>query len=316
MRPRTAGVLAVCVAATLWGLDGVALTPRLYTLSIPLVVFLLHAVPFILMQPLLGRSYAALARLSPRGWLSLVLVALTGGLVGTLAIVKALFLVHFSQLSVVILLQKLQPVFAILLASIILKERITPKFVAWAGVALAGAYILAFGFGAPDFGASAEAAFYAVLAAAAFGAATVFGKQLLGELSFTDATFGRFGVTAGLALLYLVLAGVGVPLGLVTPANWLVILIIAVTTGGGAIVLYYWGLRRITASVSTVCELCLPLSAVLFDYLINGSVLRPFQWLGAGVLLAAIIRIAFLQAHEGSRGLRGASRRGARHARV
>ncbi len=61
-----------------------------------------------------------------RGWWVLALVSLTGGLVGTLAIVKALFLVNFDQLSVVVLLQKLQPLFAISLAAVLLRERITP----------------------------------------------------------------------------------------------------------------------------------------------------------------------------------------------
>lgn len=51
------------------------------------------------------------------------LVALFGGSLGTLSIVKALFLVNFHHLTVVTLLQKLQPVFAIILARIILKER-------------------------------------------------------------------------------------------------------------------------------------------------------------------------------------------------
>ena len=37
------GAMAICVAATLWGLDGVVLTPRLYSLDIGLVVFIFHA---------------------------------------------------------------------------------------------------------------------------------------------------------------------------------------------------------------------------------------------------------------------------------
>ena len=52
------------------------------------------------------------------------LIALTGGVIGTAAIVKALFLVNFQELSVVVLLQKLQPVFSILLASLILNEKL------------------------------------------------------------------------------------------------------------------------------------------------------------------------------------------------
>ena len=51
-------------------------------------------------------------------------VALFGGCLGTLSIVKALFLVNFKHLTVVTLLQKLQPIFAIILARLLLKEKL------------------------------------------------------------------------------------------------------------------------------------------------------------------------------------------------
>jgi drug/metabolite transporter (DMT)-like permease len=290
----TFGGLLICVSAVLWGLDGVVLTPRLSNLAVPFVVFLLHAVPFLLMQPFLHHSYGALRRLDGRAWGVLVLVALTGGLVGTLAIVKALFLVNFERLSVVVLLQKLQPVFAIGLAAVLLKERVTRGFLLWAVVAVGGAYLLTFGLAVPQLTGDAvttRAAAWALLAAAAFGSATVFGKRLLATLSFADATFGRYGVTTALALSYLFVTGAGLPFAEVTSTNWVIVLVIAVTTGSGAIFLYYLGLTRVRASVAAICELCLPLSAVIFDYLVNGSVLGGWQWLGAGVLIAAILRI-------------------------
>ncbi|MGB6642673.1 MAG: DMT family transporter, partial [Thermoanaerobaculia bacterium] len=150
MRSTILGALAICISASLWGLDGVALTPRLHNMPVPLVVFLLHAVPFVLMQPFLYKSYRTFGSLRAGDWVVLLLVALTGGILGTFSIVKALFLVDFNQLSVVVLLQKLQPVFAIVLAGLLLKERITPRFLSWAGMAIAGAYLLTFGLALPD----------------------------------------------------------------------------------------------------------------------------------------------------------------------
>ena len=290
----TVGGLLICISAVLWGLDGVVLTPRLSNLQVPFVVFLLHAVPFVLMQPFLRRSYGALRGMDrATGW-ALFLVALTGGLIGTLAIVKALFLINFQRLSVVVLLQKLQPVFAIALAAVLLKERLTRDFLLWTFVAVGGAYLLAFGAAAPDLSGDSvttQAACWALLAAAAFGSATVFSKQLLTSLSYADATFGRYGMTTALALAYLLASGVGLPFAEVTPRNWTIILVIGLTTGSGAIFLYYLGLARVRASVAAICELCLPLSAVIFDYLINGSILGPWQWIGAAVLIVAIMRI-------------------------
>lgn len=292
-------VVSICLAAALWGFDGVVLTPRLFALPVLFVVFLLHAVPFLLMQGFLRGAYGALARLSVDGWINLVSVALVGGLLGTLSIVTALFLVEFNQLSVVVLLQKLQPLFAILLAAILLGERPTRGFLAWAALAVAGGYLLTFGWRAPDFTTgtnTTRAALFALLAAVSFGSATVLGKRLLGSLDFWQATFGRYAVTSVLAAVLLVVTGVGFPLTSVDRAQWVVIGIIGLTTGSGAILLYYWGLQRARAMTATICELCLPLSAVLFDYLINGSLLTPTQILGALVLLGAITRVSTQQA--------------------
>ena len=133
---------------------------------------------------------------------------------------------------------------------------------------------------------------WAAIAAAAFGTATVLGKRVLRVLDFRQATFGRYGLTSLFVLLYLGVSGQGLPFGEVTRMNWLLIFVIGLTTGRGAIFLYYFGLTRVRASVSAICELCLPLSAILLDYLINGSVLRPWQWIGAATLVVAIAMVS------------------------
>lgn len=297
MTRRRTGAIAICVAAALWGLDGVVLTPRLYNLPVLLVVFLLHAVPFLLMQPVLSGAYARLRHLDRTQWATLFAVAAAGGVVGTLAIVKALFLVDFNGLSVVVLLQKFQPVFAVLLAAILLRERPSRAFLAWAALAIVGGYLLTFGWTLPDVAKgsrTAAAAAMALVAAASFGSATVFGKKLLASLSFGDATFARYGLTSALSALLLIVTGAGFPLASVSRENWVIIGIIAVTTGSGAILLYYFGLQRVPARTAAVCELCLPLSAVAFDYFVNGSVLSPLQIAGALLMLGSIMRVSAL----------------------
>jgi drug/metabolite transporter (DMT)-like permease len=249
-----------------------------------------------LMQPFLFGCYRALRRLSVQAWVTLGLVALAGGIVGTFSMVRALFLVDFNQLSVVVLLQKLQPVFAISLAAILLEEPITRRFSAWATVALGGAYLLTFGLKLPNLSSGAhtlEAAAWALLAAAAFGSATVFGKRLLSSLDFKGATFGRYALTVVFMVIYLVLSGEGLAFREITPTNWLVIVVIGLTTGSGALFLFYYGLSRVPATVSAICELCLPLSAIVLDYVINGSVLSAWQWVGAFVLITAILRVSY-----------------------
>lgn len=292
MNKSMMGAIAICFAAILWGLDGVALTPKLFTLSPIFVVFLLHAVPFMMMQPFLFSSYKKLLKLPKENMLFLFLAALAGGLIGTIAIVKALFLVHFQKLSIVMLLQKLQPVFAIFFAAIILKERLSKKYVFWAAISLIGAYMLTFGIGVPIISDDyTSAALFAVLAAASFGSATVFGKKVLEKTDFKSATFGRFGLTALFAAILVPFLG-AFTFDLITNVQWGLLILIAITTGSGAIFIYYWGLNRVTAITSIICELCMPLSAVIFDYFINNTMLEFWQLVGIALMIVSIIMIS------------------------
>ena len=58
------------------------------------------------------------------------------GYFGTFFYTKALGYINYINLSVVVLLQKLQPVFAIALSSIILKEKLSKRFISLAIVAI------------------------------------------------------------------------------------------------------------------------------------------------------------------------------------
>ena len=140
-----------------------------------------------------------------------------------------------------------------------------------------------------------KAALLAIVAAAAFGTATVLGKMLLSSLDFKDATFARYGMTSAMALVYLMVRGIGLPFASVTEGNWVIVLIISLTTGSGAIFLYYWGLTRVRATVATICELCLPLSAVLLDHVVNGARLGVWQWVGGFILVGSILRISTMK---------------------
>jgi drug/metabolite transporter (DMT)-like permease len=56
------------------------------------------------------------------------------------------------------------------------------------------------------------------------------------------------------------------------------------------------GLRYIQANLATICELCFPISTVVFDYLVNGNVLSPIQWTSAICMLVATYRLSQNQA--------------------
>jgi len=288
------GAIFISLAAILWGFDGVVLTPRLGNLNISFVVFVLHLFPFLLMNFFLFKRYVLIKTLSKNETIALFGVAIFGGALGTVSIVKALFLVNFQSLSIVILLQKLQPVFAILLAAIFLKEKLGKSFLLWASLALISGYFLTFGFSIPKFQDNQNimfAAMFSVLAAFSFGSSTVFSKRLLQKLDFISAAFFRYGLTTLIMLTIVLSNGKLNEFGNITSINWWVIGIISLTTGSGAIFMYYYGLKYVKAIVSTISELFFPLSAVLFDYIFNNHVLGLVQWISAGVMIFAIIRL-------------------------
>ena len=288
------GALAVSFASILWGFDGVVLTPRLFNLDIGYVVFMLHLIPFIIMSVAFRSQFSQFTHFTRSDLLILLLISLAGGVIGTFSIVKALFLVEFRDLTIVVLLQKLQPVFAITLAAIILKEKLKKNFLIWASVAILASYFLTFGFTFPNFETESNmffAAMYALLAAASFGSATVLGKKVLEKYDFKTTTFYRYAFTTVIMLIYVLISGEIMQLSETTTNNWIIFFVIAVTTGSGAILLYYYGLKKVKASVAAICELFFPFSAIFFDYLINDNRLSLIQWLSAAILIFAIINL-------------------------
>ena len=271
------------------------LTPRLYSINIGLVVFIFHALPFLLMNLFMYKEYRHLKQFTGNDVLMFFLLSLFGGAVGTLAIVKALFLVNFEALTIVVLLQKLQPVFAITLAALLLGEKLKRNFLLWSALAITAGYFLTFGFQLPHVvtgSPTALAAGYSLLAAFAFGSSTVFSKKVLRRYSFFTATFYRYAFTSLIMLLFVLSTGVFKSVPEIRGFQWGIFVIIGITTGSGAIFLYYFGLTKIRAMLATICELCFPVSAIVFDYLVNDKILSPTQWVSALVLIFAILKLS------------------------
>ncbi len=288
------GAVAVSISAMLWGFDGIVLTPRLYNLDVPFVVFMLHAIPFILMNLFLFKQYRYLSRFTASDYTVLLLIAVFGGAVGTISIVKALFILNFQKLTIVVLLQKLQPVFAIALAALFLKERLAKYYILWATLAILAGYFLTFGFNTPNFETGANtvyAALYSLLAAFSFGSSTVLSKKILLRHSFYTATFYRYGFTAVIMLVVILILNQTSNFINITSTNWIIFLVIAFTTGSGAIFLYYFGLTKVRAIIATICELFFPLSAIIFDYVFNDQKLSWVQWIAAFVMIYAIVNL-------------------------
>lgn len=286
--------LFIIIAAMLWGFDGIVLRPELYTLPVVLVVFIESTITALYLSPLLFKNITTLKKLQAADWLSFFGVALFGGALGSLCITKALFYVNFVNLSVVILIQKLQPIFALTLAAVILKEKLSAKFFYWATLAIIGTYIMTFGFKIPELNMDNKnllAALYSVFAAFSFGFSTVLSKRALKNVNFELGTYLRFGISTIIMIVFVITLGELSSISLVSTKQWWIFLLIAFSTGGPAIFLYYYGLKNITASSSTILELAFPMTAIILEYILHNNILNFVQWIGVAILIFSITNV-------------------------
>ena len=282
--------LAVIFAAFLWSFDGF-IRQNLFALPSFLIVWLEHVIGAILFLPLLIRGWKEVSSLGQRGWISVLWISIFGGVLGTFFYTKALSYVNYIDLSVVVLLQKLQPIFAIALAGVILKEKITKRFIILAFAAIVGGYLVTFGSSSINDwdDKTIIAALLALLAAFCWGSSTVLGKHALNRLSFTTVTSLRLAITASVSAFVLLSTGQYDAINNMTLSHWGFIVLIVLSTGSLALFFYYYGLNKLPASHATLYELFWPLSAVGLDWFIRGNILSLPQWVGAILLLGAII---------------------------
>lgn len=282
--------LAVIFAALLWSADGF-LRQELYSISSFLVVTLEHAFGALLFLPFLIKTWPEIKKLGQRGWISVLWISICGGILGTYFYTKALSYIDYIDLSVVVLLQKLQPIFAISLAAIILKEKLTQRFIGLALLAMLGAYLVTFGTTSiADWDdKTLIAALLATLAAFSWGSSTVLGKHALNRLPFTAVTALRLSLTAVFALIIFTVTSDGFGTLELTTHQWRNLVIIVMSTGAVALFIYYFGLKHMQASHATVYELTWPLSAVFLDWIIRGHMLGFAQIIGAILLLGSMI---------------------------
>lgn len=290
------GALAIMLAALFWSIDGLFIRPRFYSLPASLVVFWEHFLGLIVLAPFLWLKRGQIRTLSKRSWAAIAWISLFGGLIGTLFITKAFFaaIAGTVTFATVIILQKLQPVFALLLARVVLKEKLPSGFYFWAVLAIIASYFLAFAKSGLDISSINwfhNAAVFAFIAAFAFGSSTVFGKRAANHLDYRAVAGLRFALTSIFAFLLLLVEGNLYLTGQISALQWQLFALIVLTSGAGAMFVYYFGLRRVSASAATILELFWPFSALVLDYIFNHNYLSTTQFIAFLVLLFAFFKI-------------------------
>ena len=209
---------------------------------------------------------------------------------GSSALATTLFTAAFllGDLITPQVLQKLQPLFAIALAAVVLGERLRPSY------ALRGAgrrrCVAARLRRPPGSACPARSRGTGRGGGRVVGRRTVLGRAASAELRFSDFTALRFAV--GLLTLLVISGVTSTPL-----AAWRLdaapnILLLVLFPGLLALVLYYMALGRTLASRATLAELAFPLTAALVGIVAFDATLTGTQWLGFVVVLASVVGLA------------------------
>lgn len=290
---RVSGPLLIAIAAILWGIDGIV-RRSLYSLPSISIVFYEHVIGAIILLPFFLRVFRR-EQLTSREWWAISFVAFTSGVLGTLFFTKALAAVNFIPFSVVFLLQKLQPIFAVAAGAVVLRERPTRAYWLWAAVAMFAAYFVTFPGGVVHFSdGSFVAAIFAILAALCWGVDTAISRYTLLNHSSVFITGIRFLLTILFAIPFVFLLGGVTSASAIDTSQLLRFVFIAVSSGMVALWLYYRGLKQTATGVSTIVELLFPLTAILIDFFVYDSTLQTSQYFAALVLLVAVYQVAKL----------------------
>ncbi len=280
---RTPGVILVAVAAAMWGTDPIIRKTMSLTTSATTIVFGEHVILVALTLPFL---LPALRAVFHAGWSYVAAAVVVGA--GASAVATILFtdaLIGHSDFITPVVIQKVQPLVAVAGAALLLSERPRARFIWFFLPALAGFWLVN---QAHPLAPSAKGA---VVIAEATGAAvlwamgTVLGRYLSRKLEFQHIVALRFFFGLLASALALPIMGAS---AYSNRHDTLLILYLALVTGLLALTLYYYGLQRTPAVLSSLAELTYPAVAVIAGIYAYDQHLRWTQWIGVAAILAAV----------------------------
>jgi|GEM_PF-272192 len=287
----------IAAAAILWAF-GALLRTNLTSFPVVYLIAIENLIAAIPLLFFLYRQRESFMASSVKAKISLITTIILSGLLGNFFYISALQEVlgsPKSPLAITAIIQLLQPAVVLFLAKIVLKEKITPKLITWGGLALTGAFLMAFpafttGLVGASTNASLIAVLFSLLAVVAFGASTVFGRAAAKEIDYRFISAAKLSVTSAAAFAICYGFAVMVPLASISVTNWLFIAASAALAGGIATVFYYKGLSSAPAKIATFLELFWPLAVFGLDF-IRGVEFSNWQVLGAIIVMMMVYRI-------------------------
>lgn len=286
------GAVLIAIASFLWATDALFRYPAINKLDPTFLVFVEHILGVCILFPWVLKKFPGkVCALSPKEWAAAAFCGVAGSALGTLFFTASFMYVNPS---VAVLIQKLQPVMVVIIAFIFLRERPSPKFYLWGTIAVAAGIVLSF----PDFNfhflsdesdLHSKGIRYAFLAALIWATSTVSGKVLVTRTPAVLATFWRF--VFGLVAATFLIAFANIPVDwsvLQTQSGSFTLLYLSLVPGLLAMLIYYSGLTRTPASVTSFVELLYPIGAVILNTAFLHTPLSVTQTISGAILLIAV----------------------------
>jgi drug/metabolite transporter (DMT)-like permease len=288
------GFLLVVLACFLWATDTLFRYPLLSkNLSATNLVFLEHSLLLIvsLFVIIQSRKVFWAAKLSDLFYF--FILGAFGSAFATVAFTKAFTLINPS---IVILLQKLQPLWAIFFAHLWLKESLSKKFLLWSVVGLAGTFLISYpsiAKGLSQIDSWSDLLMkeswiglgLSLFAVISWGSATVIGKKMTTQgYGAKEMMAARF-FMGWLALLPFQTAFVQVEFKISLMGNLLMMVLLSGILGMYS---YYNGLKRISAKLCALAELFFPFAAVIVNWIFLGQGLEAVEIAGGAVLISSV----------------------------
>jgi len=287
------GTLFILAACLLWGMDTLIRYPLVERGLNPItIVFYEHLVLSLIFSTTLIPAIKRIGNLRLSDVLGFIIVGGVGSALATVCFTESF---KYLNPSLVILLQKFQPVVAIFLSAIVLKEKIQKPFLFWSAICLVGGTLVS----SPDLInfwnlimngngiASSDGAIHGYLlvmiSVIGWGAATVFGKHLSSGGFDTKAIMGGRFLTGLVVLIPFIHFNQSIILNEVT--DYSKILLMVFISGGCAMWFYYKGLKLIPARSAAISEMFFPLFAIILNWIFLGKELNQWQLVGGGLLI-------------------------------
>lgn len=192
---------------------------------------------------------------------------------------------QYTTVAVATLCYYMAPAFVILLAPIVLKEKLTPLNILCTLFALIGAVLISGVLGGS--GANLTGVFYGLLAAVLYASIMILNKKMKG-LSGLELTFFQLTVATCVMLPYVLITEDLVNL-LWTPQSMSLLLIVGIIHTGLVYQLFFSAMNQLPAQTSSLLSYIDPITAIFLSAWLLQEKLSPIQVMGTVLILGSAL---------------------------